>query len=376
MLFRATARRINFVINHKTAFHSQYLTCKATVGSLTHTPSAGPAYVPTSAARSGVASPRHMATDKRPQFGNRTLDNPDDVFKHNAWDNVEWGPEQESEARQKVEQNASVKADREKAERLVGAPNTYWDAFYDQHDNKFFKDRNWLFTEFPELGEPSDTSQLLPETPSEPYPGCQARRRVWEVGCGVGNTVFPLLETNSDPHLFVYGSDFSESAVKIVRQAPQYDPQRCHAFVMNVSDEQAEVPFPESSLDLIVLIFVLSALHPSRHEPTLRRLARFLRPGGMILFRDYGRYDMAQLRFKPGRCLEDNLYSRGDGTLVYFFTQEELRRIFTGAGLEEVQNLVDRRLQVNRGRQLKMYRVWNQCKYRKPLESPPMEEGR
>lgn len=45
---------------------------------------------------------------------------------------------------------------------------------------------------------------------------------------------------------------------------PEYDPERCLAFVHDLSDAEVDYPVPDGTLDVIVLIFVLSALHPNK----------------------------------------------------------------------------------------------------------------
>ncbi|XP_030879095.1 mRNA N(3)-methylcytidine methyltransferase METTL8-like, partial [Leptonychotes weddellii] len=153
----------------------------------------------------------------------------------------------------------------------------YWDTFYKIHKNKFFKDRNWLLREFPEIipvdqkteqklqelsWDPAKTSAAdgfsrtrCPPVPEEKnhnqkrcgssdrqsqagsqfssldseehrkgplktelFPGSNATFRILEVGCGAGNSVFPILNTlRNAPESFLYCCDFASGAVELVK---------------------------------------------------------------------------------------------------------------------------------------------------------------
>lgn len=143
--------------------------------------------------------------------------------------------------------------------------------FYVDHTSyRFFKDRHWLFTEFTELemtttAECTSTSAQLPAVDMAETPNDKNERRIFEIGCGVGNTIIPILKYNRNECLKVFGCDFSARAIEILKQHSDYDAKRCEVFVLDATVDQWQVPFAENTIEIIVLIFVLSAIHPDKY---------------------------------------------------------------------------------------------------------------
>ncbi|KAG6888131.1 hypothetical protein C0992_009544 [Termitomyces sp. T32_za158] len=375
-------------------------------------------------------------TADKPPFGSRFLTDESQVWTQNAWDHVPPPDDQVEAINTSLARQRLAPVPDDDKPKYNEKPARHWDNFYKMNASNFFRNRKWLHNEFPELVEAT-----LPEA---------GPMTVVELGCGVGNSVFPLLASNKNPDLQLRAYDYSTHAVKLVQNNELYiSPPvgSIHAAVWDLtSPDGLPANLQPESVDVVILVFVFSALHPDEWGRAIANIHRMLKPGGLVVMRDYGRHDLTQLRFKAGRLLDENFYIRGDKTRVYFFELDELAMLFTGSKAlpsqitdrttEEVEddsiqpslaasseplsrevsptpqalsrssdlllstiapvtnegnknsgihaNLlkslancpphplftseqlgVDRRLLVNRKRQLKMYRVWMQGKFRK-----------
>ncbi|XP_015694482.1 tRNA N(3)-methylcytidine methyltransferase METTL6 isoform X2 [Oryza brachyantha] len=257
-----------------------------------------------------------------------------------------------------------------------------WRSFHRRHTSgKFFKERRYLLKEFPELNS-------------------KGSENVLEVGCGNGSTVVPILR--SSPGITVYACDCSKETLEktneIVCNTRGVDVKdRFHPFLLDVSTET----FPDwlfckscrssranglnncnmieklpafltddqrcvGGIDFITMIFTLSAIPLDIMPAILERCVSVLKPGGLVLFRDYGLYDMTMLRFLPHQRVGFREYMRSDGTFSYYFTLDVVRELFRASGLLELDLEYCCVSSVNRKNSKKMQRVWVHGKFQKP----------
>ena len=210
-----------------------------------------------------------------------------------------------------------------KRNKLEADAKKNWDLFYKRNETRFFKDRHWTLREFSQLVDAGQNGKGF---------------ILLEVGCGVGNFVFPLIE--EEIGMFIYACDFSPRAVDLVKNDARYDETRIKAFTCDVTQDRwwswtylnylsfllnqnsfffgwvfrLSSTIPEVNVDVTSMVFVLSAIHPEKFHAALENINSVMKPGGVLIFRDYGLYDMAQIRFGPGNKLGENFYVRQDGT--------------------------------------------------------------
>ncbi|GKV03643.1 hypothetical protein SLEP1_g15916 [Rubroshorea leprosula] len=231
---------------------------------------------------------------------------------------------------------------REKYEREA---KKYWDVFYKRHQDRFFKDRHYLDKEWGSYFSGSGTKVLL------------------EVGCGAGNTIFPLIATY--PNVFVHACDFSPRAVDLVKTHKDFTETRVSVFVCDLTMDDLSKQVPPTSVDIVTMIFVLSAVSPEKMPLVLQNIKKVLKPNGCVLFRDYAVGDLAQERFtSKDQKISENFYVRGDGTRAYYFSNDFLTSLFEENGFEiEELSLCCKQVE-NRSRDLVMNRRWVQAVFR------------
>ncbi|GMF30803.1 unnamed protein product [Phytophthora lilii] len=184
---------------------------------------------------------------------------------------------------------------------------------------------------------------------------------VLELGCGYGSAIFPILAECPNVHAQV--CDFSAHAIDILRNNSEYDAKRCRAFVCDIAQEELEGVEPES-VDIVLMVFVLSALPPESFSRALKKIYAALRPGGIVCFRDYGLYDLAMRR--NAKKLGPSLYYRSDGTLASFFSREALAELFEQSGFRTQESEYCTVRLRNRKKEVTMDRVWLHAKFQKP----------
>ena len=237
-----------------------------------------------------------------------------------------------------------------RAEKFQRESKKHWDLFYKRNETRFFKDRHWTTREFQELLEGFDVSD---------------QKVLLEIGCGVGNFLFPLIEENKTS-FYVHAADISPRAVQMVKENELYDPNNMNAFQCDITyNECFENHVDAESVDIASLIFVLSAIRPVTFSQVLKNIHKILKKGGLLIFRDYSVNDMAMFRFKKGTKIDQRHYLRHDGTTTYFFTLEEMQMLVESSGFTvEVNETVSRRT-VNKKEDVDVQRFFLQGKYRK-----------
>jgi ubiquinone/menaquinone biosynthesis C-methylase UbiE len=142
--------------------------------------------------------------------------------------------------------------------------------------------------------------------------------RVLDVGCGDGAYAVRASREGAD----VVGLDRSQSMLEAARARAT----SAGAVVAWCQGDASALPFRDASFDLVLAVTALCLV--SEPLVALNEMSRVLRPGGVLVVGELGRWSLWAVRRRFRGWLGDQFWKT-----AHFWTAAELRDILTGAGL-------------------------------------------
>jgi|APIni6443716594_1056825.scaffolds.fasta_scaffold75533_1 SAM-dependent methyltransferase len=149
-----------------------------------------------------------------------------------------------------------------------------------------------------------------------PLPALPEGSGVLELGCGNGKNLPGMIEKGWD----ITAMDCSITALQLCRPVVR-DPGRVHFVVGNA----ISLPLRDAVVDAVFSLHVAGHLTGPGRSQLAREVFRVLKPGGQIVFRDFGVDDF---RCGKGQMTEPGTFHRGTGSFTHYFTGDEVSRLF------------------------------------------------
>lgn len=243
--------------------------------------------------------------------GPPSLEEDDDILNNPelVWADVKWTQEHEEEAIERLKLQESNFHTASNAKHYKEKAGKYWNDFYKNNKDHFYKDRHYIHVVFPELNLDHYNEVLVKKGIKHPL--------LLEVGCGVGNSIFPLLDVNINLHGLAI--DFAKSGVNLMNEnkftfdktkevelneqfeqglikredysetlVKNFYSSRLRGDYCNIIDEP--IPLRENEqCDFILCMFVLSAISIESQANVFKKLFNACKPGGYLFIRDYAK---------------------------------------------------------------------------------------
>ena len=152
--------------------------------------------------------------------------------------------------------------------------------------------------------------------------------RVLELGCGNGKTASALsLQKNIELHAI----DSSPTAVKLCNQLVE----RVGGKAVVREANGLKLDYENGFFDAIVCFHYLGHMPSHERSKAAAEAVRVLKKNGKLFFREFGEKDF---RLGKGKEVEPGSFVRGNGILTHYFSQDEVKELFSSLELESIES--------------------------------------